>query len=82
MRFEKWPIRAHLENNRPMFLAIFSLAVFAVAIGVTAFAIVTAKDGYEDRFGFHEASIAQVTSKASDQTSDSRTPIPPFAAAS
>lgn len=80
MLFEEWSIQAHLKIHRPMLFAVFCLAVLTLAIGVTAFAVVTAKDGYEDPFGFHETSPADASSKGAQSTSDSSAPIPPFAA--
>jgi hypothetical protein len=64
-----------------MLFAILSLAVFILAFGITVFAFVTAKDGYEDRFGFHEASIARSPSEGAVSPTSSSAPIPPFAPA-
>jgi hypothetical protein len=64
-----------------MLLALLCLAAFSLASGVTVFAFVTAKDGYEDRFGFHEASVALAMSKGAQAPTNSSAPIPPFAAA-
>ena len=81
MRFEGRPIYGHLETDRPMLFAIFLLAVFILASGVTVFAFVTARDGYEDRFGFHETSVAQAMSDGAKSPTNSSAQIPPFAAA-
>jgi hypothetical protein len=64
-----------------MIIALYCLAVFALVSGVTVFALATAKDGYEDRFGFHDASTAHPMPEAEDAAPNSRGPIPPFAAA-
>ena len=64
-----------------MWFAIFYLAAFILGAAVTVFAFMTAKDGYEDRFGFHEASVGQSGSDGRHETSDSRDPIPPLATA-
>lgn len=66
-------------NHDGLILAVLLLGLLAAA--VTAYALFTAEEGYEDDEGFH-AVPPQVQSDALEHHSPEDSPIPPFPKAS
>lgn len=50
-------------------LALFVGMIFAPALAVTAYAMISAKEGYEDQFGFH--AVSSSLPQALEQTHES-----------
>jgi len=62
------------SSKVPTMLALICVGlVFAPTLVITVYAVVTAKEGYEDQFGFHavSASSPQSLSQAHDEATQS-----------